>query len=236
MPEANHVPWCVHCHSRPSRGGASRIVPLFNGLAEVLREGFEQAEDGSRYVIHRYHTNVNLGTRFKKIVSRAGLEPWPKLFVNLRSSRQTELAERYPEWQVCRIMGNSEKVASNHYLQLRDEHIQAMTESHVNSHVEGNRTGRIRAETASPRSSFHADFTVEPEENGLSLIPPRGAEQSQNSPGNTHGEGESGTVCGTPNVHSALIDADLRAIVDRWANLPDELKSRIVAVVRAAGD
>ena len=157
-------------------GGASRIVPLFNELAEILREGFEQAEDGSRYVIHRYHTNVNLGTRFKKIVGRAGLEPWPKLFANLRSSRQTELAERHPEWQVCRVMGNSEKVANDHYLQLRDEHIWAMTQTGSDSYSEGSGIGQNRTETASPRSGFHAGFTVEPEENGMSLIPPRGVE------------------------------------------------------------
>ena len=32
------------------------------------------------------------------------------------------------------------------------------------------------------------------------------------------------------------IDADLKAIVDRWANLPDEFKAGVVAMVRAAGD
>ena len=69
-------------------------------------------------------------------------------------------------------MGNSEKVASDHYLQLRDEHIQAMTKSDVHSDAEGNRTRRNRAETASPRSGFHAGFTVEPEENGMSSSTP----------------------------------------------------------------
>ena len=42
--------------------------------------------------------------------------------------------------------------------------------------------------------------------------------------------------CEAVDSKHVTIDADLMAIVDRWANLPDELKSRIVAVVRAAGD
>ena len=42
--------------------------------------------------------------------------------------------------------------------------------------------------------------------------------------------------CEAVDSEHVTIDADLMAIVDRWANLPDELKSRIVAVVRAAGD
>ena len=31
-----------------------------------------------------------------RIIRRAGLTPWPKPFQNLRSTRETELAETYP--------------------------------------------------------------------------------------------------------------------------------------------
>jgi hypothetical protein len=40
--------------------------------------------------------NVNLRTQFERIVKHAGLKKWPRLFHNLRSSRQTELAETFP--------------------------------------------------------------------------------------------------------------------------------------------
>src|SRR5690606_29543204 len=36
---------------------------------------------------------------------------WPRVFQNLRSSRQTELAERYPMHVVCAWMGNTQAVA-----------------------------------------------------------------------------------------------------------------------------
>ncbi|MBA4016488.1 MAG: hypothetical protein C0483_04815 [Pirellula sp.] len=53
---------------------------------------------------------------------RAGIEPWPKLFQNLRSTRETELMETYPAHVVCAWIGNSESVAQKHYLQITDEH------------------------------------------------------------------------------------------------------------------
>jgi hypothetical protein len=46
--------------------------------------------------------------------------PWPKLFVNLRSSCETELARRYPLFEVTNCLGNSPKIAHKHYLQMTD--------------------------------------------------------------------------------------------------------------------
>jgi hypothetical protein len=66
--------------------------------------------------------NVNLRTTFLKIIKRAGLAPWERLFHNLRSSRQTELAETFPAHVVCDWLGNSEAVAMKHYLQTTDDH------------------------------------------------------------------------------------------------------------------
>ena len=67
--------------------------------------------------------NCNLRTTFEKIIKRAGLKKWPRLFHNLRSSRQTELEDQFPSHVVCAWMGNSEKVARKHYLQVTPEHI-----------------------------------------------------------------------------------------------------------------
>ena len=55
-------------------------------------------------------------------IRRAGLEPWPKVFRNLRSTRETELAESFPMHVVCKWMGNSQRVAAAHCLQMTDEH------------------------------------------------------------------------------------------------------------------
>ena len=104
-------------------GGASRTIPLFPELRSELLDAFGVAEEGTEHIITRYRgSNTNLRTQFQKIIKRAGYEPWPKLFQNLRSTRETELAETFPLHVVTAWIGNSELVAAKHYLQLTDEH------------------------------------------------------------------------------------------------------------------
>jgi len=114
-------------------GKATRTIPLFPELYKHLRTSFERAPDGAVYVVNeRFRKaamgksgwrNCNLRTTFLKIIKRAGLKPWPRLFHNLRSSRQTELEDQFPSHVVCAWMGNSIKVARKHYLQVTPEHI-----------------------------------------------------------------------------------------------------------------
>ncbi|MBL9000770.1 MAG: tyrosine-type recombinase/integrase, partial [Phycisphaerae bacterium] len=102
-------------------GGESRVVPIFPELRPFLLDAFEQAEPGREYVITRYRQrNCNLRTQLLRIISRAGVRAWPKLFHNLRSSCQTELEERHPTHVVCAWLGNSPAVARAHYLQVRE--------------------------------------------------------------------------------------------------------------------
>ncbi|MEM6855661.1 MAG: tyrosine-type recombinase/integrase, partial [Planctomycetota bacterium] len=100
-----------------------RMVPLFPELVPHLREAFERAEDGAEFVVSRYREHTqNLRTRLHRIIRSAGLDPWPKLWQNLRATRETELAEHYPAHVVCAWIGNSVQVAAKHYLQVTDEH------------------------------------------------------------------------------------------------------------------
>ena len=100
-------------------GKESRVVPLFPELLPYLREAFEQAKVGTVYAITRYRLpNQNLSTKLRRILHNAGLTPWPKLYQNLRSTRQTELVdEGWPVHKVCAWLGNSPAVALKHYLQ-----------------------------------------------------------------------------------------------------------------------
>jgi integrase len=104
-------------------GKGRREIPLFPELKPLLEEAQALATERNGYVITRCrHSTVNLRTQFKRILERAGIEAWPKLFQNLRSSRQTELTETWPAHFVCAWMGNSEAVARDHYLQITDDH------------------------------------------------------------------------------------------------------------------
>jgi len=58
-----------------------------------------------------------------KILKRAKIKPWPKLYQNLRSSRSTELVTQgFPAYVVAAWLGHSVKVANKHYNQVTDEH------------------------------------------------------------------------------------------------------------------
>ena len=106
-------------------GGEYRVISLFPELRCHLEDVFEQAEPGTKYVITRYRsTNANLRTQLNRIIRRAGLKPWAKPFQNLRSTRETELAEDYPLHVVCGWLGNTQLVAAKHYLQITDEHFE----------------------------------------------------------------------------------------------------------------
>jgi integrase len=101
-------------------GKEERWVPIFPELRPYLEEAFEAAPEGSVHVFRRYRENVNLRTRLHNIIRRAGCTPWQKLFVNLRSSRETELAAVYPLHVVCAWIGNSAAIAQKHYLQVTE--------------------------------------------------------------------------------------------------------------------
>jgi integrase len=104
-------------------GGQSRVIPIFPELRPFLEDARELAEPDAEHVIARYRRrNSNLATQLKRIIKRAGLRPWPKLFNNLRSTRQTELEESFPSHVVCAWLGNSQPIARKHYLQVTDDH------------------------------------------------------------------------------------------------------------------
>lgn len=108
----------------------TRVIPLWPEIRGLLAAAFERAEAGQVHVIARYRTtNANLWTRLLRILLAAGIEPWPKLFQNMRSSRETELIHRHPIHLVCKWIGNSEAVAKKHYLQVTEEDFREATQN-----------------------------------------------------------------------------------------------------------
>lgn len=105
----------------------TRIMPLFPELVEPLREAFEAAPDGSTHVIVKHRGGVR--RQLGRIIDRAELERWPRIFHNMRASRETELTERFPLHVACRWIGNSPQVANRHYLQVTPEHMNAARET-----------------------------------------------------------------------------------------------------------
>lgn len=105
----------------------TRYCPIFPELMPYLRESFELASDGEEFVISKRHgmTHRGLIAQYKRILHFAAVDQYPKLFQNLRSTRQTELTRKHPVHVVCAWLGNSPKVALKHYLQVTDEDFEA---------------------------------------------------------------------------------------------------------------
>jgi integrase len=102
-----------------NEGGESRIVPIFPELRPYLDAAFSEADEGAEFVISKYRSgNTNLRTQLQRILARAGVKPWPKLFQNLRATQETELAANHPIHVVCEWIGNSQAVARKHYLRV----------------------------------------------------------------------------------------------------------------------
>ncbi len=75
-------------------------------LRPHLEMVFEQAEEGSEYVITRYRSrNCNLRTQLSRICKAAGVDMWVKPFQNLRSSAEIDLNREFPQHVVARWLG-----------------------------------------------------------------------------------------------------------------------------------
>jgi integrase len=107
-------------------GQAHRVIPIFPLLRPHLEAAFEQAPEGSVYIFPNNWraratgdngwAGANMRTTFAKIVRRAGVEPWPRLWHSLRASCESDLAQSFPLATVTKWLGNTPSVALRHYV------------------------------------------------------------------------------------------------------------------------
>jgi integrase len=103
----------------PGRG--VRVVPIFSDLRPHLERAFRERAPGAIYVVPRTR-HGNLGTQAKRIVEKAGVKPWPKLFVNMRGSCSDDLERRgIAEKAINSWIGNTARMRHRHYHSVRPE-------------------------------------------------------------------------------------------------------------------
>ena len=118
-----HIDWQRQRICVPGVKTKARELPLFPELLPyltALHAGI--IPDDFLLPRLRQFSDANVRKQMNRLIELAGVPIWPKLFQNIRSSRQTELEERFPRKTVCEWMGNSETVADHHYLQVLEEH------------------------------------------------------------------------------------------------------------------
>jgi len=107
------VDWEMNRMSSPEpkvehhEGRGIRSCPIFPELRPILDEAFEIFGDKSEYVVAapQYRAaantamgwkNANLCSEMTRLLQRAGVSGWPRLFHSMRASRQTELQREFP--------------------------------------------------------------------------------------------------------------------------------------------
>jgi integrase len=110
----------------PGRG--RREVPIFTELRPHLERAYRERATGAVYVVPRARGGHNLGTQAKRLVKKAGVEVWEKLFVNLRGSCSDDLERRgVAEKAINAWIGNSARMRRRHYHSVRPEDWAAVT-------------------------------------------------------------------------------------------------------------
>lgn len=105
-------------------GKPYRVTPIFTELRPYLDEAYLAARDGAEFVVDRYRSaDANLRTHFLRLIAKAGLDAWPRPWHGMRASCESDLASKYPLHVVTAWLGNTPKVAADHYLSVLPEHV-----------------------------------------------------------------------------------------------------------------
>lgn len=101
-------------------GKESRTVPLYGELRPILEEAYELAPEGATHVV--ILPRRGLARPLRRMIEAAGLPQWPRLWNALRSSRETDLLERFPAHVVCAFQGHDRKIQDRHYALVTEAH------------------------------------------------------------------------------------------------------------------
>jgi len=242
-------------------GRGVRSVPLFPELRPILEAAFKEATNGTTYpsaetfVVNKpgYRAaamrpggwaNANLRTQFLKILTRAGVPVWDRLFHSMRASRQTELERTFPRHVVCAWMGNTAAVAEKNYLLVTDADFAAavnadgVTDSDPKAAPKAALLDPKAALKAAPQGARNEQARNEetPEntrENIVSAVvsgafgmEDRGLEHLAKSPVNPG-------VSGSAALLAALLDRDplSRSLVWGWALLDQAGKAEVLELI-----
>ena len=136
------MPKKTNKHQQAAGNFTTRAVPLFPEVRQAFMDYFESLPEGSPALIFGDVKFKSLRRKFQRALDRAGIPAWEKFFQNMRSTRETELAEKYPLQDVTAWLGNSPAVAQKHYLQVKSTNFQLASETETIGHFIGHKKGQ----------------------------------------------------------------------------------------------
>jgi integrase len=225
------------CKTERHAGHESRIIPMFPELREYLEDAHELAGPDDEFVITRYRdTSCNLRTQLQRIIDKAKVNRWQKLWQNLRSSRQTELAETYPLHVVCAWIGNSRAVAQEHYLQITDAHFARAIGGTENTGGEnrGESAATSTTQNGSNVPSTNENPPERPGENHPELCCASGGHPRQGKLEEQIQAVKSGETKNRAQFGGSFrgeFPPELQKLIDAWPNLTERQRAAIMTVV-----
>ncbi len=99
----------------------SRSLENVADLSEVRISGFRRNPRQSAANTAMGWKNANLRSEMTRLLRRAAVPGWPRLFHSMRASRQTELQREFPLHVVCSWLGNSPRIAQQSYLLVTED-------------------------------------------------------------------------------------------------------------------
>lgn len=224
-PKTEHLP-----------GKEERICPVFAPLRPYL----DAAEREGEYVLggengdrlrqiansHAGWRSVNLRERMVKLIRRAGLNQWPRIFHTLRASCETDLAREFPLHVVAAWLGNTPSVAVKHYLQVIDADFQRAVQIPVQS------VAISQNPTLSDSSAIQQNGKVGMKVNEMEYagnsnsVGVEGFEPTSESPTDQ-------AIIPFVKPGGADPGAELRLVLKTWPILPPDVRAGIMAMVRS---
>lgn len=112
-----------------SKGKERRTLPLFPEIKRalaILKEKEQAPKKGSR-LFPSYKSSQAAKKVLLGVLERAGVKEWVRFWQNLRGTRATELADKYPSYLCAAWLGHTEDVASSNYRRPTEEHFSSAT-------------------------------------------------------------------------------------------------------------
>ena len=144
---------------------------------------------------------------------------------NLRSTRETELADAFPMHVVCQWIGNSQPFAAKHYLQVTDDHFSKALQKALQQPAVLPRTGSqsdLALSTQAP--VLHGD-AANCEKVPEGQAPRVGLEQSADSPRRVQVSETGAAKIAALGDDLPPIDPDLASVIDAWHSLPPDTRT-----------
>lgn len=235
-------------------GRGYRVIPLFPAVRPYLEAAWDDAPEGAEYVFSQEYrrraqgpagwVNTNLRTTLAKILRRAGIEPWPRLWHSMRASCESDLARQFPLAVVAKWLGNTQAVAMRHYVDVTD----ADFERAIVPEPSQDKAAQKAAQLDTAGSSFESHLESQEPEKPRGLLESAapcdivqtcsvevlGFEPPLKTTGNYGVGTEGGAKCGAVGAPEAKADPDLAAIIKVWPRLTKETRARMLAIVKVA--